>query len=230
MTFTEITIPREFTRRIERGEQPSVSLSGQCVTGSVDSRLARRGSRTTGVSCGVTPLSTTDDFERANQSGLGTAAAGWSWTDLRDSTKINNGFADVDSGSPIARSEFEAATTTHYAQVDVASAGVGGVGVGFGGTVPGDGYMFIANNSGSNTYRIFKYVSGTLTQLAVASTTAPGTNFTARLEVDADGNLDAKIDGVSVLTHTDTSVALGTKTAIYLAGGVLLDDFAAGDI
>lgn len=180
-------------------------------------------------------LSLADDFNRADSVTLGNTSDGkGTWVEIRSGTNfqiISNRAAAAAGVSPIAVVNYELGSVNHYSQVDITSAGTGGCAVGFGGSSPSDGYVFIATNSASDTYRLFKFVSQTLTLLQTVSTTAPGSSFTARLEVDADGNLTGKINGSSVITATDTSVSLGKRVGMYGASnGARYDDFSGADL
>lgn len=95
-------------------------------------------------------------------------------------------------------------------------------------------YTGIYYDDAADTYRIYKVVTDTWTQLAESDTVTLTTPFTLYLEADGS-SLDLKVGGSSQLTNSDSSITTGTRGGIAYyrgkwAGTDSADDFEAGDL
>lgn len=187
--------------------------------------------------------------ESFNTSDGDTLGPDLTWTEVDGDWDIVSNAAELISNygstSRCARAEHDLASADHYAQVSVVQSNGGshcGVCVRFAAAAETyyagvwDGTTF------TGTYTIFKVVAGTRSTLATLSEAAT-TPFTIRLEVEDDGSGNADLtlykNGVSKVTHTDSSSPItgNTRCGIYgydpTGSGTSsprIDSFEAGDL
>lgn len=176
----------------------------------------------------------TDDFNRPDQSGLGTSAEGWSWTTTAPAIDIVSNHAESQGGSEeSARAEVDLSSDDHYAQASVTIGAVDqavGVIVRFENAAGGD-YYWGRTNSAASRWDLWKKVGGSFTLLGT-NTTGWARPAGATLKVEADGTTIRVLqDGVEKISVSDASVAGHLRTGI--AGWdaeKIWDDFEAADL
>src|SRR5262245_60900861 len=176
----------------------------------------------------------TDNFNRADQTNLGTSSEGWSWSNVNDRWDIASNQAKPGTAADsISRADSDLASADHYAQIDVTTTpDVGGncsIAARFA-SAADTAYHFLFKNQNTSTWRIFKRVAGSFTQLSSADETVPATPFTIKIECNGT-SLAAYKDGVSKTTVTDSAISTGTRAGIY-TNEILtrLDNFQAADL
>lgn len=174
-----------------------------------------------------------DDFNRADSDSLG-----GSWTEVSgDVDIVSNAAASGSGATSYARYDSDLASSVHYAECSMnpfnaAGTHIGGPMVMYSSSA-NSGYVFYLRGSTSQ-YRVFRVTAGSLTQIgSTLSEALPAAPFTARLEIDGSGNLDATINTVSKVTGTDTTHT-GNKRCGFLIGGsssvAAIDSWEAGDV
>jgi hypothetical protein len=181
-----------------------------------------------------------DNFNRSDQTGLGTSAGGWSWTsevgsgfDIQGNAASNAGSSTRDA----SRAESSLSGADHYSQTRALL---------FDGTRQSrvcvrfnssndERYEGSVKNSGTNTYGLFRLsTTDAQTSLGAASASAPGVDKTLRLQVSGS-SLELFYNGASVLTATDTNISGNLRCGIgagvlSAADQVQHEDFDAGDL
>lgn len=175
----------------------------------------------------------TDNFNRANQAGLGTSAGGWSWTGTNYSIDGNTARGEVNDGG--IRAESDLSSSDHYTQSTFAD---NTVGIGYGGVAAryasaaetfytGFGSFSSADN------RIATFIANVRNDIFTASGHALVVGDVMRLTVNGS-SLTFTINGVTEIgPSTDTAIAGNTRTglcSISIAGKTGLDDFSAADL
>jgi len=180
----------------------------------------------------------TDNFDRGNQTGLGTSSEGWSWTILGSgSYDIASNAAQIANTSVAhARAESDLASSDHYAQATVTiwttSSGMA-VMCRKDSSATLTYYMWFATNT--NHY-LYKNISGSLTQLGSAVGGAPSVSEVMR--ISANGSTiegSSTTPTVGPVTVTDTAITTGTRAGFgysYLggAGTGSFDNWSAADL
>ena len=180
----------------------------------------------------------TDNFNRGNQTGLGTSSEGWSWTILgAGSYDIVSNAASIANTSVVhARADSDLASSDHYAQATVASWTTS---TGMAVKARKDNsttltyYMWFATNTG---HYLYKNISGSLTQLGSAAGGAPAVAEVMKISVNG-----SSIEGSSTnptvgpTTVTDTAITSGTRAGFgysYRGGSGVgsFDDWSAADL
>lgn len=162
-----------------------------------------------------------------------------SWTVTQGNLTVeSNEWRGDNSANGFARADSDLSSTDHYAQATVATmnifGGEGGVGTNV--RMANSGvthYGCIAYKDMISSYRIiWKWVSGSRTDLTSNTTALPSVPFSIKLVVSGS-NLEYFVGGTSTLTTTDTAITTGTRCGIYAYqfGTVQCrgDAFEAGD-
>lgn len=154
-----------------------------------------------------------DTFSRPNSStGLGVASSGQTWTNGAGITGVQSERAYAPSaGDNIGL--VNAGATDAVARVTISTTASGGAGAVVRATDASNFYL--ATQHVSTTIRLFKRVAGTYTQLGgdFAHTSAAGDV----ISVSAVGTtISALLNGVAVITVTDSSLTSGTKAGTYI--------------
>lgn len=181
-----------------------------------------------------------DDFNRDNQTGLGTSSAGWSWSSVSGHIDIVSNAAGYAATSLVvmsSRADYDLSSSDHFSQIKFTSIGQAS-GRGAGPTV-----RFA---SGANTYywykqdtydknpnnNIFKCVAGTLTLLGTGTDRDASDNDVAK--ISADGSTISIIsNGTLQEAITDTAISSGTRGGLAMQQGSIkwnMDDFLAEDL
>jgi hypothetical protein len=176
---------------------------------------------------GETPLepqtTITDNFNRADAGTLGSSSEGWSWAAVNGNMEIVGNEAHNISGVGGARqrAESDLSSDDHYAQVvDVANAS-GCLAVRFSASAD-TAYLFITDSG-----RIFKCETGSLTELAASSTPSPG----SVQKLQCNGSLITIYDdGVQMTSVVDTAIVGHTRTGMYADNSSHMDNFEASDL
>lgn len=176
----------------------------------------------------------TDDFNRADQSGLGSSSEGWSWTATIGGYNIVSNEAEnvaMTGNLAFARAESDLSSEDHYAQVDVTTVAQNRQGVAARFSDSADtAYMFVERQVVPD-FAIFKRVTGTDTLLndSASGATEP---FTIKGECDGSG-LTLYVDDVSEVTITDTDITGNVRAGLHHGGtsvGGTVDNFEAADL
>lgn len=180
----------------------------------------------------------TDDFNRANSTGLG-----GSWTALVGNLDVlsNEAHSESSHGTGRCRLDSDLSGADHYAQAEITqlTAFTGdavGLCVQYSSSAD-DCYIYYLRSAGNNQ-RVFKITAGSLSQLGATNNTAPpSAPFTMRLEFDGTDTLDCIIDSVSQMTRTDSSSQFTANrragifaTALSSSREQSIDDFECGDL
>lgn len=159
-----------------------------------------------------------DDFNRANS---GTVGAPWTEI-LNDAGIVSNALASVTlDGDILVRYDSDLATSDHYSEVVVQHQSTSPF-VGAAARMNASDtacYFAIANRTDAGTPRTtirHRSSGGTVTVLATYNA-GVASGDTLRLEVNGS-TLTAFINGVSVLSITDTTIATGVRGGVYLNG------------
>lgn len=187
---------------------------------------------------GVLPHQTTitESFNKADADTLGPDLT---WTEVVGDIDVASNQASGQSTTTAneARAESDLSSDDHYAQVDVTVYGVqdnATVAARYGST-DRTNYLFIIQNHTSATFRLFKLVAGSATQIASVDDTAPTVTFTARIKVDGS-DIEGLIDGVSKVGPTSDTANTGQTrggigmSGLEAAGDVTVDNFEAADL
>lgn len=173
----------------------------------------------------------TDDFNRADQTGLGTGAGGWSWTSVTGSIDIASNQATPPAlVANRSRAESDLSSVDHYAQADIValsgSSRVAGPMARYA-SAADTGYIFLITTGGATT--LDKVVTGTRTALgtSTASISLPDT-----LKMESNGSTQTGYyNAVSNVSLTDTAITTGTRTGLHQRSGITsLDNFEAADL
>lgn len=175
----------------------------------------------------------TDDYNRANQSGMGTAAAGWSWTVTAGAMDIANNQASSQAGSNgEAYAGLDLSSADHYAQVNVLT--LSGAFAICGPLARKDAsatrtYYTSGLNTGPDQQVLRKRVAGTGT---VLRTDTPTLSLPDLVKVVCNGStIEHFLNGVSTGSSTDTSIAGNLRPGVNGGFGInTMDDWEGGDL
>lgn len=177
-----------------------------------------------------------DDFNRANSTGLGA-----NWTDVTNGFDVVSNQASARSGSDNQSAYTGAAWTggaDHYSEATIQAKNTnedGGVIVRS--ATGAETFYYFAidqNDSGgalgtSLSCAIFKVVAGAFTLLGSASSFTVSAGDLLRIEAQGT-NVTAKQNGVTKFGPTsDSAIATGKPGLFGFQSGIKLDNFAAGD-
>lgn len=167
----------------------------------------------------------TDDFNRANSSGLG---AGWVEVSGDWSIVSNQLSPGVDTGTVILRAAGAMDSADHSAQVTIATPAAASMGVWCRGNANiSNGYLW--RNDGS-TWDLFSVVSSTFTVIGTYAAAAVAGDVA---KVQAVGStIKAYVNGVERISVVNTAVTTGTSVGLRsgTVTGIRYDDFTAADI
>lgn len=178
----------------------------------------------------------TDDFTRADATGLGTSAEGWSWTSVVAGINIVSNRARSTTNNNSSRAESDLSSADHYAQCDVIQSAATNRSLGprcrFHASAD-TGYQGNNNGASTTSYQIVKVVAGVATALATADRGSTVTTRTSRIIITGS-SLDLWEDGVSKTTVTDTAITGHLRTGIGKSGTQQTgtqdyDNFSASD-
>lgn len=185
----------------------------------------------------------TDDFNRADDTELGTSAEGWSWTRVTGTAGhigiTNNWCYKIHGSGGTNRAEYDLAASDMYAQVDAVTHGSTG-------SNDADVLIMCRFDTATQTfyqgryrnltatnedqYILHKRVAGTDTQIGstVVEATA-GLPITLRLEVEGN-TLRFYGGGVLKIAATDSTITSGLRAGLGMGGGnaFACDNFQAG--
>lgn len=171
----------------------------------------------------------TESFNTADSDTLGPDLV---WTETLADLDIVTNQAKATTAAGEARAESDLSTSNHYAQ---AACFKNGTGDGAQGLTVCVRFAAAARTyyglrvEANNGYTISKRVAGTNTSLKTGALTWVNGDI-IRLEVTGT-TLNALKNGVQFDTHTDASIAGGTRCGILVTGAtVSLDTFQAGDL
>jgi hypothetical protein len=183
-----------------------------------------------------------DDFNRADGTTIGNQLV---WTEYRDNsvfdswqTVSNRARVTVGAthGSP-ARAESDLSSSDNYAQTSITSLGSAGQNV-QAGTVCRFDPASVTGYAGRllrivNQFNLIKIVSGNETQLGSGFSVTPAPPHTVKTQANGS-SIAAFLDGVSVVSVTDTSITSGTRGGLfgYAESGTFgeVDSFEAADL
>jgi len=178
----------------------------------------------------------TDDFTRADQTGLGTSAGGWSWTSVSGSINIVSNRGRASTASSRARAEFDLSSADHYAQTEVIQSGATARGMSvFARYSSGADTGYVGRTDGTSTASIFiqRTIAGVATTLVSADRGVTILDRTVKLSVSGS-SLEVFEDAVSYATTTDTNITGNLRCGIGRVAGAgtqtnEFDNFQASD-
>lgn len=174
----------------------------------------------------------TDDFNRADQSGLGTSGEGWTWSAGGGATwsiASNLGAVTGSAFPGIAQANSDLSSADHYCEATVAHTGtqqdlmVGARKSGFS-TGYGGAYYRLASSA-----RFWKFTPSA-SNFGVVSA---GAHASRLLRLEVDGSTQTLyIEGVSATTGTDTAISSGLRCGLWAWAGATgtFEDFLASDL
>lgn len=189
----------------------------------------------------------TDNFNRADQTNLGTSSEGWSWS-TGDLEIASGGHCDVSANRAIGlnltqlctgRAEVDLSTPDNYAQITIVQLGSTGTSDGMGVACR------MSGGTGPSYYLAYVLDSGTTLRLykntGVQAFTQLGSDVTIAgplpkiLKVQAVGTtIKAFWDGVERISVTDSSITTGLRGGFRYGGPSsiprLFDNFEMGDV
>lgn len=158
-----------------------------------------------------------DDFVRADSSSLGTAGAGWSWTELDGNFSIVSNtaaYVGAADGRAIAGSALSSADHSATFIWTAGTTGISGMGpccrMVTGGA---DTSYFYFARVDTNTY-LYKIVTGTYTQLGSTGTQSISLPDTLKLNCSGS-NQTGTFNGVTDRTGTDTAITSNLYTGLF---------------
>ena len=178
----------------------------------------------------------TDEFTRADQTGLGTATEGWSWAAVVTGIDIVSNRARSSAATNRARAESDLSSADHYSQARIvqSSATDRRVSV-FARYDAAADTCYGAYSSGVSTTSVAlqRVTAGVATTLGSADRGVTILDRVLKLEVSGSG-LEAFEDGVSFTTATDTNITGNLRCGIGRTGAANTgtmewDDFICSD-
>lgn len=137
------------------------------------------------------------------------------------------------SGTAASRAEYDLSSDDMYCETDILNAQVA---ASTGPKCRFDAaaetyYTLLFRNSTTLTHRLFKFVTGTPTQIGgtVTEDPYPSTPFNYRLDVSGS-DLEGFLDDVSKIAETDSSLTGQLRAGIGVPAGGRQDNFEAGDL
>jgi len=178
----------------------------------------------------------TDDFTRADQTGLGTSDEGWSWGSVVGGINIVSDRARSTSDGNISRAESDLSSADHYAESDIIQATATSRSMAVMCRFDAGAATFYearSNGTSTSSFQLRRYIAGVGTTLSTADRGSTVTTRTTRITVSGS-NLDYWENGVSKTTSTDTNITghlrcgIG-KTASQQTGVQEWDNFVCSD-
>lgn len=180
--------------------------------------------------------SLSDDFTRADSTGLGTSAEGWSWAAVVGGINIVGNRARSTTDSNASRAESDLSSADHYSQAQIiqSAATSRSIGVRCRYNVGANtAYEATSNGSSTASFILKRISAGTPTSLSSVDRGATILTRTTRITVTGS-SLDYWEDGVSKTTATDTNITghlrcgIG-KSAAQQTGTQEWDSFVCSD-
>ena len=180
--------------------------------------------------------SLTDDFTRADQTGLGTSSEGWSWGSVVAGINIVSNRARSTTSDNASRAVSDLSSADHYAESDIIQSATTtrsmGVRCRYSSAV-NTAYEATSNGGSTGSFLLKRISSGTPTTLSTADRGSTVTTRTTRVTVSGS-NLDYWEDGVSKTTATDTNITGNLRCGIGKSGTQQTgtqewDDFVCSD-
>jgi len=162
----------------------------------------------------------TDDFTRADQTGLGTSAGGWSWASVVAGINIVGNRARSTTNNNASRAEFNLSSSDHYAEADViqSTATLRSMGVRCRYDASADtSYEATSNGWATSSFLIKRVIAGVATTLSTADRGSTVLTRTVRIAVNGS-SLELFEDGVSHATATDTNITGNLRCGIGKSG------------
>lgn len=172
----------------------------------------------------IAPPLAADTFNRPDGAPGSTEVGGLVWTQVIASMQIVNNAAQAATVIGATGCMWVLATAITTGSVH-ATALTGDAYVVVRGNTTGDAYLF-GRSTSQGEFRLYKRQSGAVTTLKGA--TAPAFSAAERYSVEllAGGQMVCKVNGVTVIDHTDTTLT-GTRVGLrFLLAGSRADDFA----
>lgn len=170
----------------------------------------------------------TDNFNRTDQDGLGTASGGFTWTDVQNQWDIVSNTAKPDTNPSTVRAEADLSDDDHYAQADATHVSSRiGLAVRFS-TSAHTNYASDSRDASGTTHRLFRFDAGTGTLLTSSS---GGNKTTETLKLEIIGTtLTLYSDGSSVLSTTDSTHSGFTRCGLNAVTNTsYLDNYTCED-
>lgn len=182
---------------------------------------------------GALPHATTitDDFNRANSSGLGSSGEGWSWTAVVGRLDISGNQAIFGTGTnPTSRAESDLSSADHYAQWTRTASVLSTNYVMPSCRYAGAATTYYCAAIRPSTPAIYKRVTGTFT-LIIAGVSTSGAAGDV-IQIRANGStISQRLNGAEDVAHTDTVITGGTRTGVDISQATKTgDDFSAADL
>lgn len=177
-----------------------------------------------------------DDFTRADQTGLGTAAGGWSWASVVAGINIVSNRARSTANDNASRAEADLSASDHYAEVDIIQSAATGRNLGVRcrySSSANTAYEATSNGTATASFVLKRIVAGVATTLSTVDRGATILTRTTRITVSGS-NLDYWENGTSRTTATDTNITghlrcgIG-KSGTQQTGTQEFDNFAISD-
>ena len=180
--------------------------------------------------------SLTDDFTRADQTGLGTSSEGWSWGSVTAGINIVSNRARSTTDNNASRAESDLSSADHYSQAVIIQSAATNRSMGVRCRYSSSAntcYEGTSNGTSTSSFLIKRLSAGTPTQLSTADRGSTVTTRTARITVSGS-SLDMWEDGVSKTTVTDTNITGNLRCGIgksftQQTGTQEWDDFVCSD-
>lgn len=181
-----------------------------------------------------------DDFDRADQNGLGDSAEGWSWEALNTPSDVgisNNQASHIGASQNFKwwRADIDLSSADQFTQYEITSATATNINFDIMCRWAPDAntcYRGIYRQSSSNTFRLYRTVDGTSTLLgAILNTTPLALPFVFRIQAVGD-QITLWADDVLIMTRTDTNITANVRTgfgfSVGSTTGSTINNFEAG--
>jgi hypothetical protein len=180
--------------------------------------------------------SLTDDFTRADQTGLGTASGGWSWGSVTAGINIVSNRARSTADNNASRAESDLSSADHYAESSIIQSAATTRSLGVRcryAAAANTAYEATSNGVSTASFVLKRIVAGVATTLSTVDRGTTVTTRTTRITVSGS-NLDYWEDGVSKTTATDTNITGNLRCGIGKSGTQQTgtqewDDFVCSD-
>lgn len=180
----------------------------------------------------------TDGFDPTTPGSLDAAGTDLTWTEVLGGYQADFGrFVHGDgNAADWARAEHDASTADQFVEVTVLTHPNGGGNVGIVlqySASANSGYVFIAKQQTTSTYRIFKVTAGVLAQLGATINDAAGVPDGTVLRFEKQGTtLTSYVNGVESDSVVDTTFSANRRGGLYSAAALAgdMDNFSFGDL
>lgn len=164
--------------------------------------------------------SLSDDFTRADQTGLGTSAEGWSWASVVAGINIVSNRARSTADNNASRAESDLSSADHYAESDIIQSAATTRNVGVRcrySAAVNTCYEATSNGASTGSFLLKRITAGTPTTLSTVDRGTTVTTRTTRVTVSGS-NLDYWEGGVSKTTATDTNITGNLRCGLGKSG------------